>query len=196
MPSEKINLFLAALFDDEALQDFSAYRLSISNEKSLRDIPDQDLHLTLGYLRGIMVNDVSAIEHCFDFLTEGPSIPTQVGSLSVFGHGKYLGIILNDSRKDLVKLRTKANDRLKETLPYSFDARSMFTPHVSIQRLNPELPANFQHQLQKDFIAQPLRIKPLWIETLALMTRESNGDLSSYRTIKQYKLKKTSASES
>jgi 2'-5' RNA ligase len=189
MPSEKINLFLAALIDKETLQDFLTYRLPGDNEKSLRNIPEQDLHLTLGYLRGIMLNDVQAIENCFDFLTEEPTILTQIGSLSVFGHGKYLGIILNDSQKNLLKLRTKANSRLKETLPYSFDARSLFTPHVSIQRFSPGLLASFQHKMQKDFIAQPLTIKPFLIETLALMTRDGDRETGSYRIIKQYKLK-------
>ncbi len=185
------NLFLAVLLENK-LKEKLAHNLRLSAPiEEVIYAPEQNLHLTLGFIRNVDFHDRSLLKSAFnnikiEFSFEGFS----QGSI-VLGNGNSLCIRAGPFEK-FIEMRLASRKLLQQNTEnkYDYDNSFDYLPHIKIQSLRPYLTIEQKSVLLEEFSRKCDRRIEFNVSTLALMERQ--GEL--YRIVKKYLLNSSSTS--
>lgn len=187
---KKTNVFLAALFEEKALKMYLSLHLKEDFDLIKSLTSKIDLHLTIGYMRGVNIQDLALIASIFEPLIHTPMIKTHVQQLITLGNGHrancILAALLEDSDGSFRKLHDQALTLLRKETPYTFENSERFLSHVTIGRLNHHSAQRERMAFIEKFKKQPIPNVSINVERLGLMQR--NLVTGHYDCLKSYHL--------
>lgn len=177
------NLFLAVFFE-EKLKEKLAHNLRL--EASLDEViyaPQQNLHLTLGFIRNVDFQDRALLKNAFNDIKATSPFKGYAQTSVILGHGNSLCIRGGPFEK-LCEVRSAAQKLLLKNTQnkYDFDASFDYLPHIKIQSLRPYISHEVRQALLEVFSRKCERRNEFDITTLALMERQ--GEF--YHIVKKY----------
>lgn len=186
------NLFLAVLFEDKLKEKLAHYlRLDASLEEVIY-APQQNIHLTLGFIRNVAAQDRPLLKNAFNSIKASPSFEGYAQTSVILGNGNSLCIRVGPFEK-LSEIRIASQKTLLKSSynKYDFDASFDYLPHIKIQSLRPYLSQERRISLLEDFSRKCDRRIEFKITSLALMERQ--GEF--YHIIKKYPLEGSPTSD-
>lgn len=132
------NIFVAALPNSSTrnsiLERINQHAGNLSCKKNVRWERSVDLHITLGYLRGIKISDISQILPHFQIIENHPAIHATVKSSTVYGSALCLQL---EPLEAFLTLHNHLVDALEQSCQgiYQFNSHNHFDAHMTLGRL-------------------------------------------------------------
>lgn len=130
-----------------------------------------DLHITLGYIKGVALDDLSTIESTFDFIGQEKQLKAKVIGAKVFNTALTLELapidVMTNMHLSLAQALAQVCDQ-----KYRFSQHGQFVPHITLGRIklpHRERPNKVQKDMLEAWAGQTFKDYVFDIEEAALM---------------------------
>src|SRR3990172_8539471 len=190
MEIKKTNIFLATVPVPTAAQKMHMIleqcQEKLSSRYKIKWTHPSDLHITIGYIRNILVSDIKRVVDMMSIATLHQSFSVTLGDLRLYGNALAFKIAPIEPLRDIhVRLNAQLEHLTQNR--YHFDHKGRFEPHLTIARLqnNRPLPPPAKHVLFS-LVKTPFHRFEFLINQVAVMQSNPQENGARYSILRRY----------